>query len=124
MSMQPDIELKKAFAELQQKMVETSQKLKLSDIQIDSLKWSIIHSQITDKEMSALPAGTNTYESLGRAFLLRDVSDVRKNLDNKIKGCEEKIKTLENNKGYLERNLKESENNLRELIQQKKDATS
>ena len=76
-------------------MVEVSQKLKLADIQIDSLKRNITHAQLTDKEISLLPVETKTYESLGRMFVLQDSTSVRKNLDNKIKGCEEKIKTLE-----------------------------
>lgn len=76
-------------------MVETSQKLKLADIQIESLKRSITHSQLTDKELSQLPAETNTYESVGRMFILKDCGETRKNLENKVKICEEKIKTLE-----------------------------
>nr|CAG4638880.1 EOG090X0LK7 [Cyclestheria hislopi] len=121
---QMDIELKKAFSELQQKMVETSHKVKLTDIQIDSLKRSIMHAQLTSKEISGLPSETNTYESLGRMFVLKDVNTVQKSLEGKVKICEEKIKTLEGTKTYLERNLKESENNIREMIQQRKDAAA
>lgn len=76
-------------------MVETSQKLKLADIQIESLKRSVTHTQLTDKELSQLPAETKTYESVGRMFVLKDCSETRKNLENKMKTCEEKIKTLE-----------------------------
>nr|CAG4651519.1 EOG090X0LK7 [Simocephalus serrulatus] len=117
-----DMELKKAFAELQQKMVETSQKLKLADLQIETLKRSITHAQLTDKEISQLPTDTKTYESVGRMFVLKEVTEARMNLGNKVKGCEEKVKALEGTKGYLERSLKESENNIREMIQQRKDA--
>nr|CAG4643657.1 EOG090X0LK7 [Ilyocryptus agilis] len=121
---QMDMELKKAFGELQQKIVETSQKLKLADIQIESIKRSMTHAQLTDKEIAQLPTDTKTYESVGRMFVLKEVTEVRKNLENKCKSCEEKIKTLEGNKVYLERNLKESENNIREMVQQRKDATT
>ncbi len=76
-------------------MVETSQKLKLADIQIDSLKRTITHAQLTDKEIGLLPAETRTYESLGRMFILRESTAVRENLNNKIKSCDDKIKTLE-----------------------------
>ncbi|XP_063237610.1 prefoldin subunit 1 [Bacillus rossius redtenbacheri] len=115
-----DLELKKAFAELQLKMLETSQKLKLADVQIDNLKKSIHHAELTDKEISALPSDTKTYESVGRMFLLTDKDDVGKHLHTKIENCTEKIKSLENNKSYLERSLKDSENNLREMVQQRK----
>nr|CAG4649872.1 EOG090X0LK7 [Scapholeberis mucronata] len=117
-----DIELKKAFGELQQKMVETSQKLKLADLQIETLKRSITHAQLTDKEISQLPNDTKTYESVGRMFVMKDITEARMNLGNKVKTCEEKVKNLESTKGYLERSLKESENNIREMIQQRKDA--
>jgi hypothetical protein len=53
----PDLELKKAFGELQGKMVETQQKMKLSDLQIENLKRTITHSQLTQqvsKLMNAL----------------------------------------------------------------------
>lgn len=76
-------------------MVETSQKLKLADIQIESLKRGMTHSQLTDKELSQLPSETKTYESVGRMFVLKDCTEIRNNLENKVKGCEEKIKTLE-----------------------------
>merc|ERR1712135_181206 len=85
-----DLELKKAFGELQQKMVETSQKLKLADIQIETHKRSMTHAQLTEKEISQLPLEVNTYESLGRMFVLKESTETRKNLENKIKTCEEK----------------------------------
>ncbi len=76
-------------------MVETSQKLKLADLQIETLKRSMTHAQLTDKEISQLPTDTKTYESVGRMFVLKEITEARTNLENKIKGCEEKVKTLE-----------------------------
>ena len=76
-------------------MIETSQKLKLADMQIETLKRSMTHAQLTDKEVSQLPSETKMYESVGRMFVLKDSSVTRGNLDNKIKSCEEKIKSLE-----------------------------
>nr|CAG4636703.1 EOG090X0LK7 [Eubosmina coregoni] len=124
MAKQVDLELKKAFGELQQKMIETSQKLKLADMQIETLKRSMTHAQLTDKEISQLPSETKMYESVGRMFVLKESSVTRSNLDNKIKSCQEKIKNLEGTKGYLERSLKESENNIREMIQHRKDTAA
>ncbi|CAG2057190.1 unnamed protein product, partial [Timema podura] len=43
-----------AFIELQQKMLETTHKLKMADVQIDGLKRSIQHAQLTDKEISLI----------------------------------------------------------------------
>ena len=76
-------------------MIETSQKLKLADMQIETLKRSMTHAQLTDKEISQLPSETKMYESVGRMFVLKESSVTRSNLDNKIKSCKEKIKNLE-----------------------------
>ncbi|XP_015124264.1 prefoldin subunit 1 [Diachasma alloeum] len=115
----PDEELKKAFAELQEKMVDTTQKLRLADIQIESLKRMKQHAELTIKEIVTLPNTTKTYESVGRMFLLDDIDSIKKGLQSRMKNADEKITTLENNKTYLERDLKESKNNLREMVQQR-----
>lgn len=119
MARQPDEELKKAFAELQEKMIDTSQKLKLADVQIDSLKRTKQRADLTTKEITSLPPNTKTYESVGRMFLLDDIVSIKDGLEKRTKNAEEKIKTLENNKTYLQKSLKESENNLREMVQQR-----
>ena len=66
----PDLELKRAFGELQHKMVETQQRMKVSDLQIENLKRTITHSQLTAQEIGSLPDQTPVYESVGRMFLL------------------------------------------------------
>uniref|UniRef100_T1IU19 Prefoldin subunit 1 n=1 Tax=Strigamia maritima TaxID=126957 RepID=T1IU19_STRMM len=111
-----DMELKRAFQELQTKTIESTQKIKIADIQVEGLRRSIQHSKLTDQEISTLPADVRTYEGVGRMFILTPTPDVRLNLEKKIKNADEKIKTLENNKSYLERSLKESEDNIREMV--------
>ena len=94
-----------AFGELQQKMVDTSQKLKLADMQIETHKRSMTHAQLTEKEIIQLPLEVNTYESLGRMFVMKESAETRKNLENKIKTCEDKIKTLEVSPQYHHFNI-------------------
>ncbi|XP_023233669.1 prefoldin subunit 1 [Centruroides vittatus] len=115
-----DMELKKAFKELQQKMIETSQKLKMADLQIENLNRNIQHSKLTNTEISSMPENTRMYLGIGRMFLLTDKDNIKDGLVKKVKTSEDKIKNLQNNKVYLERSLKESENNLREMVLQKK----
>eukprot|EP00090_Calanus_glacialis_P006088 TRINITY_DN1477_c0_g1_i1.p1 TRINITY_DN1477_c0_g1~~TRINITY_DN1477_c0_g1_i1.p1 ORF type:complete len:123 (-),score=52.54 TRINITY_DN1477_c0_g1_i1:215-583(-) len=119
----PDMELKQAFSELQSKVVDSKQKIKLHDLQIENMKRSITHATLTDTEIGQLPQGTKVYESAGRMFLLSDIKAVRSGLDNKSEGYKEKIHILNGNKEYLEKQIKEQENNLRELITVKKNAT-
>nr|ACO15002.1 Prefoldin subunit 1 [Caligus clemensi] len=116
----PDMELKKAFSEMQSKMMDTRQKMKVSDVQIESLKRSITHAELTDAEISGLSNDVRVYESLGRMFMLATKEDVKKDLVDRRTKAAEKIKVLEGNKEYLERNLKENENSLRELVLQKR----
>ncbi|XP_068248419.1 prefoldin subunit 1 [Palaemon carinicauda] len=116
---EPDQELKKAFMELQGKMQETNQKLRIADVQVESLKKQIVHAQLTDKEIQSLGESTRVYEGVGRMFLLTDIPMVRTNLKAKVAKCNEKISTLQSNKEYLERSMSESQNNLREMIKLK-----
>ncbi|KAJ2954378.1 hypothetical protein O0L34_g2642 [Tuta absoluta] len=116
-----DLELKKAFIELQVKMVETSKKIQIIDSQIGVLKRVLQHVDITQREISTLPPATKTYESVGRMFLLTDLEEVKANLKNREAQLSSRTNELENNKQYLERNLKESEDNIREMVQQRKE---
>ncbi|KAG8183785.1 hypothetical protein JTE90_001681 [Oedothorax gibbosus] len=114
-----DLELKKAFQELQSKVLETTQKLKFSDMQIDSLSKNIQHAQLTQKELKSFPGDTKMFNGVGRMFLLTSPDDIDNQLTTKIKTSQDKIKELETSKAYLERSMKESEANLRELVANK-----
>merc|ERR1739838_351812 len=121
---EPDLELKEAFTELQGKMQETNQKLRIADVQVESLKKQIVHAQLTDKEIEGLGETTRVYESVGRMFLLTDIPQVRNGLKAKSEKCNEKITGLMSSKEILERSLNESQNNLREMIKHKQQATT
>ncbi|XP_052829263.1 prefoldin subunit 1 isoform X1 [Octopus bimaculoides] len=111
-----DQELKKAFQDLQSKMIATRQQLKMSDAQIETLKRQKTHAKVLDQEISTLPSDTRTYEGVGRMFILQEIPQVRENLMKKIETSEEKIKTLTDKMTYLENSLKDEEMNLREMV--------
>merc|ERR1711990_457307 len=112
----PDMELRRAFVELQSKMVDAKQKMKMADLQVENFKRSITHTELTGAEIKSLPEETRLYESVGRMFMLSSRSEITGALDTKQESCKEKIKNLEANKTYLDRSLKDSENSLRELV--------
>lgn len=116
-----DLELKKAFIELQLKMVQTSEKIQVIDSQIEVLKRILQHVDVTQREISTFPPATKTYESVGRMFLLTDLDEVKNNLKTRKSQLSTRITELENNTQYLEKNLKESEDNIREMVQQRKE---
>ncbi|XP_045212078.1 prefoldin subunit 1-like [Mercenaria mercenaria] len=111
-----DMELKKAFQELQGKHINTAQQLKVYDAQIETLKRSIQHSMLVEKEIARLPEDTKVYEGVGRMFMVAGIPEVKNTLEMKVKAADSKIKTIESTKAYLERTMKESEDSLRELI--------
>ena len=113
-----DLELKKAFAELQQKAIETAQKLKLQDLQIENLKRNKQHAALTEREISNLDLNTKTYDSIGRMFMLAPLNQIKANLKKKQATAEEKIKTLENKQDEVKQELltmKREEINVHEI---------
>merc|ERR1712051_272683 len=116
----PDMELRRAFVELQSKMVDAKQKMKMADWKVENYKRSIKHTELTVDEIKSLPEETRLYESVGRMFMLSTRSGITGTLDKKQEKLNEEIKNLEAKKTYLEKSLKDSENSLRELVAQKK----
>ncbi|XP_029924365.1 prefoldin subunit 1 isoform X2 [Myripristis murdjan] len=110
-----DLELKKAFTELQAKMIDRQQKVKLADLQIDQLIRLQKHAKLTLSEITALPDSTRVYEGVGRMFILQSKEEISNQLTDKQKTADEKIKELEK-KSYLERSVKEAEDNIREML--------
>ncbi|XP_064208005.1 prefoldin subunit 1 [Anguilla rostrata] len=111
-----DLELKKAFAELQAKMIDTQQKAKLADLQIEQLSRVKKHANLTNAEIATLPNTTRMYEGIGRMFILQSKDDINRQLIEKQKTADEKIKELEQKKTYLERSVKDAEDNIREML--------
>ncbi|XP_077122116.1 prefoldin subunit 1 [Ranitomeya variabilis] len=111
-----DLELKKAFTELQAKVIDTQQKVKLADLQIEQLSRTKKHAHLTDTEIKNLPDGTPMYEGVGRMFVLQTKEKIHSQLLNKQKIADDKIAEIEQKKSYLERSVKEAEDNIREML--------
>jgi len=117
-----DLELKKAFADLQTKMVTTKSLLKNHDSQIYLITKEVNSAKLTGEALSELSPETRAFESVGRMFVRRDIGKIQTNLHSQVEEFKEKVQKLEANKEYLTKNLKESEDNLRELVAQKQKA--
>ncbi|CAI5642320.1 unnamed protein product [Oreochromis niloticus] len=105
-----------AFSELQVKMIDTQQKVKMADLQIDQLTRVQKHAKLTHAEIATLPDNTRLYEGVGRMFILQSKEEINNLLTDKQKTADEKIKELEQRKVYLERSVKEAEDNIREML--------
>ena len=113
---QVDLELKKAFEDLQIKMLTNRNQVKIIAAQTEQLKRTMQHSKLTEAELEQLDSSIRMYEGIGRMFVLSDKQKILENLEEKTKQCDGKIKGLEKTKEYLDKSLKDSENSLRELI--------
>jgi len=119
-----DLELKKAFTELQQKRIDSSQKLQFVNTQADGIKRSILHKQITDKELNSLPVSTKVYQGVGRCFIASTIPEIRQGIGKSISELEDKVTKLDQNKDFIINDLKGTENQLRELVASKKKSTT
>ncbi|XP_073429814.1 prefoldin subunit 1 isoform X2 [Dendrobates tinctorius] len=90
-----DLELKKAFTELQAKVLDTQQKVKLADLQIEQLNRTKKHAHLTDTEIKNLPDETPMYEGVGRMFVLQPKEKISCQLLNKQKIADDKIAEIE-----------------------------
>ena len=113
---QVDLELKKAFEDLQVKMINTRNQMKAITGQVETLKRQTQHSKLTEAELKQLPESVPMYEGIGRMFVLSGKDKILAGLENKAKTNDSRVTGLEKNKEYLEKSLKDSENSLRELI--------
>uniref|UniRef100_A0A1B0CSN2 Putative molecular chaperone prefoldin subunit 1 n=1 Tax=Lutzomyia longipalpis TaxID=7200 RepID=A0A1B0CSN2_LUTLO len=104
-----DLELRKAFAEMQMNKIESTKKLRSKQRLI-----------ITEHEVSNLPPETKVYASIGRMFALSSAPEMTSELKAKQTKVDSMISQCDTNKNYVLKNLKEQEDNLRELVQQKK----
>jgi len=106
--------------ELQKKMIETQNQMRISDVQIDALGKEKRKIELTQNEIGALPEDTKLYQSIGRMFLYKPKPGIMQVLKTEYKEAESKISELEAKKTYLERSVKSSEENLREMVSQRR----
>ncbi|XP_031481611.1 uncharacterized protein LOC116251462 [Nymphaea colorata] len=107
-----------AFLELQGRMIETTGKLKQVQMQMRSKETDKKRAFLTLEELQQLSDDTNTYKSIGKAFVLEPKSAMIKEQEQKMQDSEAAIASLQTSKDYIEKQISEVENNLRELLAQ------
>merc|ERR1712002_1143868 len=107
--MSVDLELKQAFQELQSKISQTNQHMQISDAQIETSKRQNRQIELQKVQFEQIPSEVKVFKSVGRMFLLSDVTNIQKENDTKIKA-------LESKKKHLEKSIQDSKNGLNELI--------
>eukprot|EP00475_Leptophrys_vorax_P040218 TRINITY_DN74238_c0_g1_i1.p1 TRINITY_DN74238_c0_g1~~TRINITY_DN74238_c0_g1_i1.p1 ORF type:complete len:130 (-),score=17.09 TRINITY_DN74238_c0_g1_i1:303-692(-) len=109
---------REAFVELQGRLLETDSKLKQVLAQEQSHAADRYMASITLEEMEGLDAGVNVYQSIGRAFVLEPLDEVKAGEAAKIKQAEAAVAALQSSKAYLEKHLVEIQGNFKDLVGQ------
>eukprot|EP00053_Salpingoeca_punica_P004236 m.48036 g.48036 ORF g.48036 m.48036 type:complete len:121 (-) comp12694_c0_seq1:617-979(-) len=115
-----DNELKKAFEDLKEKMIETRGHLKIVETRAASSEMQRRRAELTQKELSTMPENTIMYRSVGRMFIQEDRKSITDSLTAQIKTQQEIIDSANSQKRQIEQRAQEAENNLRELLKSKK----
>uniref|UniRef100_A0A914XE50 Prefoldin subunit 1 n=1 Tax=Plectus sambesii TaxID=2011161 RepID=A0A914XE50_9BILA len=112
-----DMQLKKAFQDLQVQMIETKQRLRQGELISDAQKSQIRVAEITKQELLTLPETTPTYQAVGRMFVRRSVTESVSAQDKRMSVAQEKIASIQKHREYLEKSMKDAEGNLRDMVQ-------
>uniref|UniRef100_A0A0R3RVN8 Nuclear pore complex protein Nup88 n=1 Tax=Elaeophora elaphi TaxID=1147741 RepID=A0A0R3RVN8_9BILA len=111
------VQLKKAFRELQTKVVDTNRRLQLGDSLKTQQEQKRRRAELTKTQLLELDKNTPVYMAIGRIFAKGTIESEIARHEEEIVKAEEKIAAIDHQRKYLEKNLAESEKNIRELVQ-------
>ena len=106
---------------MQMNKIESTKKIKMLDMKMESLKVSKQRVQVTNSEVGKFDPDIKVYSSVGRMFVLSDIPELTSELQKKETSVDEMMVQCTKNKEILLKNLKDMENQLRELVQQKRE---
>lgn len=109
-----------AFTEMQVNKIETTKKIRILDVQIDSLKKQKQRYELTSKEVGNLNDSAKVYSAVGRMFVMSSVPEIKEELKQKQEKVEKVVESCDKSKGILIANLSGQESHLRELVENKK----
>ncbi len=120
-SVKPPSAERKQFTELQQKYIDTTQKLKQMHSQFQQKSVEKQRALLTAKELSVSTneddeTTTNLYKPIGRGFVLRSREQIERELAQTVKKTEKMMDDCQNQRTFLEGKIEELERNLRELL--------
>jgi len=120
-SVKPPSAERKQFTELQQKYIDTTQKLKQMHSQFQQKSVEKQRALLTAKELSVSTneddeTTTNLYKPIGRGFVLRSREQIERELAQTVEKAEKMMDDCQNQRTFLEGKIEELERNLRELL--------
>ncbi|KAJ3104466.1 hypothetical protein HDU97_009251 [Phlyctochytrium planicorne] len=98
------------------KLQNTSKQLAVIKAQITSKEREKRISELSAKELNALPTTTPAYKAVGRMFIKKELKDLSQALTNKSKDADKESKALQTAATKLERDAKETEKKLQDVL--------
>lgn len=117
-----DVELRKAFTELQMQVLSTREKVRQIEEEMARSERATMAITITRKTVEGLAPQHKTYVGVGRAFVLKPRDQIDRRLADMLEANRDKVNQLEKSKQYQEGKVKETENNIREMLAHRKNA--
>lgn len=105
---------------MQMNKIETSKKIRILDVQIDTLRKQNLRFQLTAKEVDDLSADAKVYAAVGRMFVMSSVPEIKSELKTKQEKVEKVVESCVSSKAKVLENLQGQENTLREMVDAKK----
>ena len=106
-----------------EEMMEMAEKVRKTNIDLMQVK-SKIQGLVTEKKrmaltrghLAALPAGTNTYQSVGKMFMQSDTAEITSFFDGEDEVCDRNVEKLQKQVEYLERRKASHEANIKDMV--------
>jgi prefoldin subunit 1 len=108
---------------MQVNKIETSKKIRILDVQIETLRQQKRRHELTAKEVDSLTENAKVYAAVGRMFVMSSVPEVKKELITKQDKVEKVVDFTSKQKNIFLNNLAEQESALREMVENKKKGT-
>mmetsp|Transcript_22494 Transcript_22494/g.76459 ORF Transcript_22494/g.76459 Transcript_22494/m.76459 type:complete len:135 (-) Transcript_22494:632-1036(-) len=105
------------FAELQQKYVEVTNRIKQMQMQSRSRESDKRRAELTIQELGEISDDTKMYKALGKAFVLEPKADIITAMETTIKNVDEDQAKYKTSSEYMQKTAQQTENDLKELLQ-------
>ncbi|KAI8922955.1 Prefoldin [Entophlyctis helioformis] len=115
MSIPREVFEKYAF-EYQSKISESSKQLAVVRAQLQGRDREKRLSELTAKELNALPADVSAYRSVGKMFLKEDIAGLKDELNTRATAADKDLVALKRAETKLDRELKDAEKSFDSLL--------
>ncbi|KAH8893723.1 Prefoldin beta-like protein [Thozetella sp. PMI_491] len=108
--------LQKLVREIEAQSIAAQQQIGLARTQLTGKQREVRLAQLTQNEISSLPASTPVYEGVGKMFVQIPAPKLQTKLGGQVKDLETDIETLGKKLHYLEMTAKNSQEHIEKML--------